>query len=120
MKILTKEDRYIVYCILLAEAKASLNSKYPDILGTGFCYLLNDILNICVYDVVRKKVDYDNFKSDETVMDSIRIGYPELHKFKPKNLKGNYWFDRGKEGWKIRIGILEKITKKLEKELYGK
>lgn len=119
MKTLTKEDRYVVYCVLLAEAEEALYNHFSDIYS-GFCNLFNDRLDIWVYDVTKRKVSYNSFTRNGTVVDSIKIGYPELHEFKPKNNGGHYWFDRSEEGWKKRICILKKITKKLEKELYGK
>jgi hypothetical protein len=99
---LTKEDRFVLYCILLEEAKTNIKMFaehgyfYKDTV-TGLCNL--------IYKTFGIDVDSGSFLNCiNTHMSNV---FPELWDQRP-NVDEIYWFPVSVKGWKQRIKLLKK------------
>ena len=88
IKTIPKQERHLMYCIMLAEAEENLKEW----VGAGVCHMAIDLFNVNIYP------------------DSGNTGLlPEIaaRKQKPTNRFCRYWYDCTPEGWQKRIEILK-------------
>ena len=97
---LTKQQRFVFYCILLVEAKE--NIKYLSEGGhlcRGLCSL--------IYMQLDLDVDSCELEDNEDDCSHMSKVFPELWKQKPETVHV-YWFPVSVKGWKQRIKLLKK------------
>jgi len=99
---LTKKDKIAIY------KKALEGFKYDNSLLFGLCWHIS---------LACEKLQH---VIETAYYEGMELNYPEINKFKPKDFDESeeaYWFPCDKKGMAKRMGILEKVIKKLEAEL---
>lgn len=105
--ILTEDQRFSIYCILLAEAEAAIKEpSYVIPLDEGNRRVINYGLCLVLYNLT---LMYNAYPL------SI-IELTELYEQQPSNhiKHGAYWFSRDVKGWKQRIKLLKKAISLIE------
>jgi len=93
---LTKDQRFVAYCILLQEAKDWIkHDEYWH--NNGICYLVDRTFGIYIY--------YENCTMPEFGLKNVRSCFPEL--YSKRTIRGGYWFATDRKGWTKRIQILK-------------
>lgn len=104
MKTLTKNQRFTVYCILLAIAEEFVKQQ-PNQYGNFMTRCGSMAGGMC--DVICYEFDTSSLGALDI------LGLKELHSMKPEQTwDKDYWFPKTIDGWKTRIELIKECIRR--------